>query len=151
MATQEQRAQIEAILNAGLDLTIATVREDGYPQATVVSYVSDGLAIYFGTWAQSQKARNIAREPKVSVAITLPYKSWGEITGVSLGGRARRVTESAEIERAGALLMKKFPQVMEFAQTMQAAEMAFIRVDPEVVSILDYAKGFGHTDLARLP
>src|ERR1700731_3853356 len=29
------------------DMTIATVREDGYPQATAVSYVNDGLAVYF--------------------------------------------------------------------------------------------------------
>ena len=30
------------------DMTIATVREDGYPQATAISYVNDGLAISFG-------------------------------------------------------------------------------------------------------
>jgi hypothetical protein len=29
-------------------------------------------------------------------------------------------------------------------------EMAIIRVDAEVVSILDYAKGFGHTELERV-
>lgn len=149
MATQEQRERIVGILKAGADLTIATVREDGYPQATVVSYVNDGLAIYFGTWVKSQKAQNIAREPKVSVAITLPYTSWNEITGVSIGGRARRVSEGGEVERVGALMMKKFPQVMDFAQTMQAVEMAFIRIDPEVVSILDYTKGFGHTELVE--
>lgn len=150
MATKEQRERIAAILDAGLDLTVATVREDGYPQATVVSYANDGLAMYFGTWSKSQKAQNIAREPKVSVAITLPYKDWNEIVGVSIGGRAQRITDSAELERVGAIMMKKFPQVAEFAGAMDPAEMAFIRIDPEVVSILDYTKGFGHTDLVRI-
>ena len=56
MLTQAQREQIVSILDAADDLTIATVREDGYPQATTVSFASDGLSIYFGTWSKSQKA-----------------------------------------------------------------------------------------------
>ena len=42
------RNQIEAILEKGRDLTLATIRPDGAPQATTVSYVNDGLAVYFG-------------------------------------------------------------------------------------------------------
>lgn len=34
--------KIVSILNEADDLTIATDREDGYPQATTVSCVSDG-------------------------------------------------------------------------------------------------------------
>lgn len=49
--------QIVSILNESNDLTIATVREDGYPQATTISYVNDGLTIYFGCAAQSQRPR----------------------------------------------------------------------------------------------
>ena len=30
------------------------------------------------------------------------------------------------------------------------AEVALLRITPEVVSILDYSKGFGHTDLVRV-
>ena len=47
--------QIISIINDVDDLTIATVREDGYPQATTVSYVNDGMAIYFGTSADAQR------------------------------------------------------------------------------------------------
>ncbi len=56
MLTPAQREQIIAILDAADDLTIATIRHDGYPQATTVSFVNDGLAIYFGTGTESQKA-----------------------------------------------------------------------------------------------
>lgn len=38
-------------------MTIATIRDDGYPQATVVGFVHDGLTIYFGSDRNSQKAR----------------------------------------------------------------------------------------------
>mgnify|MGYP001815075172 CR=1 FL=1 len=49
------RKQVVSITDDIDDLTIATVRKDGYPQATTVSYVNDGLTIYFGTTSDSQK------------------------------------------------------------------------------------------------
>ena len=147
MLTPAQRDQVVAILDAANDLTIATNRADGYPQATVVSFVNDGLAIYFGTWAKSQKAQNIARDERVSIAITDPYKSWNEIKGVSIGGRARRLTDPAELAKVGEIMVRKFPQIAEFAKAMQETEMAMFRVDAEVISILDYTQGFGHTEL----
>ncbi len=149
MLTPAQRERIVSILDAADDLTIATLREDGYPQATTVSFVNDGLAIYFGTWALSQKAQNIARDARVSVTVDLPYKSWDQIKGLSLGGRARLVTAPAELSKIGALMFKKFPQLKQFDASM-GAEMALYRIDAEVISILDYAQGFGHTELATV-
>ena len=80
--------EIISVLEDANDMTIATVREDGYPQATTVSYANDGLKIYFGCAAGSQKAKNIARNSKVSLTVNLPYTSWKEIRGLSIGGRA---------------------------------------------------------------
>jgi hypothetical protein len=59
----------------GKRYAIATIRPDGYPQATTVSYVSDGLTIYFGCVAESQKAQNIAYNNKVSLTVTLPISA----------------------------------------------------------------------------
>lgn len=147
MLTQQQRDQVISIISTAADLTIATNRPDGYPQATTVSFVNDGLSVYFGTWSQSQKAKNIAADDRVSLAITDPYKTWNEIKGVSIGGRARKLTDPAELAMVGALMLKKFPQITSFAKTMQSAEMAMFRVDAEVISILDYSTEFGHTEL----
>jgi nitroimidazol reductase NimA-like FMN-containing flavoprotein (pyridoxamine 5'-phosphate oxidase superfamily) len=47
--------KIVAILSGASEMTIATVRPDGYPQATTVSYVHDGMTIYFGTAADSRR------------------------------------------------------------------------------------------------
>jgi nitroimidazol reductase NimA-like FMN-containing flavoprotein (pyridoxamine 5'-phosphate oxidase superfamily) len=105
------RQEILSILQGANDVTIATIREDGYPQATTVSYVSDGLAIYFGCAAESQKAINIARGDRVSLTVNLPYSSWEEIRGVSIGGRAVRVTDPREIDRVGQLMLQRFPQI----------------------------------------
>lgn len=140
------RDQIVSIIDDVNDMTIATVREDGYPQATTVSYVNDGMAIYFGTSTDAQKAKNIARCDKVSLTINRPYNSWSEIEGLSIGGRAVRVSDPEEQAKVGKLMFGKFPEIKEyidFGETM--GELALFRIDAEVISLLDYAKGFGHT------
>ena len=86
--TPKQQADIFGILDGAQDITIATVREDGYPQATMVSFVHDGLTIYFGCGPDSQKARNIKQCDKISLTVNLPYEGWDEIRGLSLGGLA---------------------------------------------------------------
>lgn len=138
-----------AILTKAADMTIATQRADGYPQATTVSFVNDGLTIYFGTGAQSQKAANIARSDKVSVTVNCPYRSWDDIKGLSLGGIARRLTDVAEMQRVGKLMFDKFPQIGNFV-TPDAGELAIFAITPIAMSLLDYSKGFGHTEPVRV-
>jgi nitroimidazol reductase NimA-like FMN-containing flavoprotein (pyridoxamine 5'-phosphate oxidase superfamily) len=50
------RQEIVSILDEANDLTIATVREDGYPQATTVSYVNDSLTIYAFSQTELRKS-----------------------------------------------------------------------------------------------
>jgi nitroimidazol reductase NimA-like FMN-containing flavoprotein (pyridoxamine 5'-phosphate oxidase superfamily) len=140
---------IISILDDANDMTIATVREDGYPQATTVSYVNDGLAIYFGCAAESQKAKNLARNDKVSLTVNLPYANWSEIRGLSIGGRAERVTDSQEMDEVSELMFQKFPQISPYAPT-ELEGIVLFRVTPEIISVLDYRKGFGHTDLVKV-
>jgi nitroimidazol reductase NimA-like FMN-containing flavoprotein (pyridoxamine 5'-phosphate oxidase superfamily) len=141
--------QIVSILNDANDLTIATIREDGYPQATTVSYVNDDLTIYFGCGAKSQKAQNIARCAKVSLTINMPYASWKEIRGLSIGGKAQLVTDTEDLDRVTQLMFQKFPQIAGYAST-EVDEVVLFRVTPEIISVLDYRKGFGHTDLVKV-
>ena len=146
MLTDEQREQIVSIIDDVQDMTIATVREDGYPQATTVSYVNDGLTIYFGTAGNAQKAENISRNNKVSVTIDRDYKTWNDIESLSLGGFAAKVSAHAEQQKIGELFLKKFPEAQEVLQE-EMGELALFRIEPQVISILDYSKGFGHTEL----
>jgi general stress protein 26 len=143
------KQEIVSILDDANDLTIATVREDGYPQATTVSYVNDGLTIYFGCAAKSQKAQNIARCAKVSLAVNLSYASWKEIRGLSIGGKAELVTDPEDIDQVAQLMFQKFPQIAGYAPT-ELDEIVLFRVTPEIISVLDYRKGFGHTDLVKV-
>lgn len=138
------KAHVVSLLEQVADMTIATLREDGSPQATTVSYVSEGLTIYFGTSKRSQKASNIERDGRVSLTINAHYRFWKDIHGLSAAAIATRVTEPAEFRKVSQLLFDKFPRVHEYAST-QSEEVALFRVEPVVVSLLDYTKGFGHT------
>ena len=143
------REKIVAILAGAYDMTLATIRPDGYPQATTVGYVNDGVKIYFGTAADLQKARNIALCDKVSLTVTLPYDRWEEIRALSMGARAARVTDRVEMANVGRLMLKKFPQGADFGPE-EADSIAIFAISPVVVSVLDYREGFGHTELVTV-
>jgi len=143
------REEILSVLKGASDMTIATIRPDGYPQATTVSYVSDGLTIYFGCAGESQKAQNIAYNNKVSLTVSLAYFSWEGIRGLSMGGAAKPVTDLNEINRVSELMLRKFPQILQYALAGKKG-LFLVRITPEVISVLDYRKGFGHTDLVTL-
>ena len=147
---QKLKNQIISIIDDTDDMTIATVRDDGFPQATTVSYMNDGLKIYFGTSADSQKATNIAKCDKVSLTINRPYDNWNEITGLSLGGTAALVEDPDEFNSVVQLMFKKFPQIQDYTPTDDSVELALFRIDPTVVSLLDYQRGFGHTELVSV-
>jgi len=139
-----QHAEIPAILAAGLDLSLATVGPDGAPHATVVSYASEGETLYFGCSPASRKAANLANDNRVAATITLPYRRWGEIRGLSLTGKAECVANPEEAARIGLLFLEKFPETAQYVAT--DAPPRLFRLAPEVVQVLDYRKGFGHTD-----
>ncbi len=138
-------------LMAGHDvMTLATVRPDGWPQATTVAYANDGLVLYFACDPDGQKVANIRLNDKVSATIDRDYPDWNQIRGLSLGGTARVVTDPDERRHAQDLLRRKFPQWAEMPEPEDPALIAFVKVVPTVISLLDYTRGYGHTRLVRV-
>jgi nitroimidazol reductase NimA-like FMN-containing flavoprotein (pyridoxamine 5'-phosphate oxidase superfamily) len=129
-------------------MTVATLRPDGWPQATTVGYASDGLTLYFLCGPDSQKAANLARDDRVSLTIDHDTPQVMDITGLSMAARAQPVADPAEAEKALRLLMAKYPPQAGLPLPMPApADVRIFRVTPSVISVLDYSKGFGHTEL----
>jgi len=147
---KELHDQIIAILNDVDDMTIATQRADGFPQATTVTFVNDDLTLYFMTPERAQKTSNIDKNNKVSLTINRAYKNWEEIEGLSMGATARFVDDPEEKEKVGGLLFKKFPQLASFIPAHDETDLAYIRVDPKIISVLDYKKGFGHSQAVEV-
>tara|TARA_R110002124_G_scaffold80698_2_gene213406 strand:+ start:263 stop:757 length:495 start_codon:yes stop_codon:yes gene_type:complete len=146
----EQRRLILSILGQAGTLTLATVREDGWPHATVVSFVNDDLNLYFGTDPLSQKISNIVRDPRVSATVTLGFETSRDIQALSLAAEAERVTDDTELARVADLVLKKFPRSGRPAPAEVLEGVAVVRLRPTIFSILDYSKTFGKTDLIDL-
>jgi len=146
------KRKIVSLLDSHRVMTIATQRPDGWPQATTVGYVNDGMTLWFLCGLESQKARNIAQDNRVSITVDHDTPDIMAITGLSMAARAYRVTDSAEAQKVLAQLPLKYADAKPQATPMpmpKPEEVALFRVVPELISVLDYTQGFGHTDLVR--
>jgi nitroimidazol reductase NimA-like FMN-containing flavoprotein (pyridoxamine 5'-phosphate oxidase superfamily) len=144
----EIRKKILTLLDQHRIMTIATLRPDGWPQATTVGYVNDGLTLYFLCGLDSQKAANLARDDRVSLTIDHDTSDLMAITGLSMAAHAKAVHDPAEAGKVLHLLPLKYPEQRDLPVSMpKPDDVRIFRVTPIVISVLDYSKGFGHTDL----
>ena len=98
----------------------------------------------------SQKARNLARDDRVSLTIDHDTPDVMAITGLSMAAHASRVTDHAEAQRVLDRLPLKYPDAPPATARMKLPapeDVALFRIEPQVVSVLDYTQGFGHTEL----
>ena len=133
--------KILEILDQHRLMTVATNRPDGWPQATTVGYVNEGLTLYFLCAPQSQKAQNLARDDRISLTIDHDASDPMAITGLSMAAHARPVDDPAEVAKASDMMPAKFPEYAALPMP-KPEEIRIFRVTPTVISILDYTKGF---------
>ena len=101
---EQIRQKILMLLDQHRIMTIATLRPDGWPQATTVGYANEGFTLYFLCGPESQKATNLARDDRVSPTIITIAASDGDHWTVD--GGARQVVDPTEGEQALRLLMQ---------------------------------------------
>lgn len=150
---EQVRKTIEAILQDNRVMRLATLRPDGWPQATTVGFAYEGLKLYFLCGPGSQKATNLARDDRVSLTIDHDTDQLMQIRGLSMAARARRVSDAGEVRRLMGLLFARYPEQTSLPETLtmpEPAEIALFRVEPAVISVIDYTRGFGHTDLVTV-
>lgn len=134
------------ILNQYRLMTIATLRPDGWPQATMVSYANDGLLLYFVISRQSQKYANIERDSRVSIVIGRDFDDPAQIKALSIAANASEVRDPQQRERAVELVLKRHPNLAKLGGP-DLKHSAVMRAYCSIVTILDYSKGFGHSDM----
>jgi nitroimidazol reductase NimA-like FMN-containing flavoprotein (pyridoxamine 5'-phosphate oxidase superfamily) len=137
------------ILDANRIMSIATVRPDGWPQATIVGYANEGFRLYFLIYRTSQKFANIARDNRVAVTVGEEPSELKRIQAVYAGCEVREVTDLEEKGRAWMLLAKRHPNLTDLAPP-QTAEVATMVADCRYLSVLDYSQGLGHTESLAL-
>lgn len=137
------------ILANANELTLATVRGDGSPHASTVNFASDNLTLYAAISIDGGKAHDLNGEARVALTVSAPYVTWSDIQGMSIEGHAAFITDPEELSLASALLLLKLPdyaRIIKDPHVLPWPGMIFIRITPEKVSLLDYTRGFGHTD-----
>jgi len=135
----ELKALVLRILAENRTMTIATLRPDGWPQATVVGFVHDDLTLYFTVSRYSQKLENIRRDPRTSIAIGQHPADSPGVRGLSMAARVEEVAQFPEIERLNALIHARYPGVAVFAS--RDSNSAVLRARPHLLSLVDDARG----------
>ena len=142
------RNKILTVLDEHRIMTVATLRPDGWPQATTVGYVNEGLTLYFLCGLESQKAKNLALDDRISLTIDHETADLMKISGLSMAAHARAVNDRAEVEKVLRMLPLKYPDAPPLPARMPSPdEIRMFRIEPKVISVLDYSRAFGHTDV----
>jgi nitroimidazol reductase NimA-like FMN-containing flavoprotein (pyridoxamine 5'-phosphate oxidase superfamily) len=140
------KATILELLEENRVMCVATLRPDGWPQATMVGYVHDDLTLYFAVARISQKLANIEREPRISIA--LGHDRPGRLRGLSMAARAAEVNELAEIRHLNELMLARYPGQAMFSP--RETSSAVLRATPELISVIDLPKGPGEPEMVRV-
>ena len=90
-------------------MAVATLRADGWPQATMVNYANEGLLLYFIISRQSQKYANIVRDSRVSIAVGRDFDDPAQIKALSIAANASEVRDPAQRDHAIELVLRRHP------------------------------------------
>jgi general stress protein 26 len=141
-------SRVLQILAENRVMSVATLRADGWPQATMVGFVHDGLVLYFAIARASQKLANIARDPRVSLAMGRYDPDQADPRGLSMAATVSEVTDPGAVERLNALILERYPEQAVF--TPQSASIAVMKALPVVISLIDPAGGLDRPMLLRV-
>ena len=96
-------AEQAALLAESHKLQLATINRDGTPHLVTMYYVMRGGQIAFWTYRSAQKARNLARDPRVTCLVEAGDEYF-ELRGVLVVGTARCIEDPAQVLEIGRAL-----------------------------------------------
>lgn len=131
MSLAEER--IQRFLATQTVVVLATVQSDGAPLAMPMWFVHDPVALAMVSVADTQKVRNLGRDPRVSVVAE--GGTGGVIRGVTVHGRAEFLADGPERRAWVARFLEKYQPHLERrwgGRTMPADRVLF-RIAPSRV------------------
>lgn len=93
-------------------MRLATVDGEGFPHVVPVWYIFKEQKFYVGTGTRTKKARNVIGRSEVGFCVDVGVRS-PEIAGVGGRGRARVITETAEVKRIATEILLKYFDSLE--------------------------------------
>ncbi|HYD27688.1 pyridoxamine 5'-phosphate oxidase family protein [Brevundimonas sp.] len=120
-------------------MTIACNRPDGWPQATTVGYLNEGLNLYFIVARTSQKYANLSADPRASVAIRSESGGHGGGVGVSMAGRVAEVVDPEAVGRLNRRIGERYPEVHIYSPSGDSVAVLHFR--PTIISAVGVTRG----------
>ena len=80
--------------------SIATNGRDGYPHLVAMWYIPRDQALAFWTYAKSQKAVNLRRDPRLTCLVEAG-EDYAELRGIQIKGQAKITDDPARVQQLG--------------------------------------------------
>ncbi len=105
MAKQRDRvrmsdAEVATMLAGNRKVQLATINPDGYPHLVTMYYTLVEGKIAFWTYRTSQKALNLARDPRISCLVETG-NAYFDLRGVQIQGTATTITDPDAVYKIG--------------------------------------------------
>ncbi|MFG1944971.1 pyridoxamine 5'-phosphate oxidase family protein [Nonomuraea sp. NPDC048826] len=136
--------EVAAFLEEGRKLQLATINSDGTPHLVTMFYGLDKGRITFWTYAKSQKALNLSRDPRVSCLIELG-DDYDELRGILVYGRVTVLDRPEDILDVGMLVARRMTpgvpdeQLRPYVEHTGRKRLAYV-VEPDKVVSWDHRR-----------
>jgi PPOX class probable F420-dependent enzyme len=137
-------AELVAFLEAQRSVTCATIGPGGRPHLVALWYVPADGRLDCWTYAASQKARNLERDPRATL-LTETGTTYQELRGASLECDAELVRDPGQVLDIGVALAVRYSgasptAALHATPTPPAAKRVGVRFHPTRVSSWDHRK-----------
>jgi PPOX class probable F420-dependent enzyme len=92
--------EVAALLAESRKVQLATINRDGTPHLVTMYYVLIDEQITFWTYRSSQKARNLARDPRVTCLVETG-EQYFDLRGVQVQGTVQCIDDPAAVREIG--------------------------------------------------
>jgi PPOX class probable F420-dependent enzyme len=142
--------EIQAFLEGGRTLLVASLHRDGRPHLVPMWYVMEEGRVVFRSFTRSQKVVNLRRDPRLSVLVE-EGEAYAELRGVMIEGRSRLIDDPDYVLRLYGRMAAKYalagpaprtlaPEELEAAFGRHARKNTAVVVEPERVASWDHTK-----------
>jgi PPOX class probable F420-dependent enzyme len=132
--------EVRAFLEEQMVMTIGTIGPSGRPHLMALWYVPDGLGMTGWTYAKSQKAKNLERDPRATIQVETGVQ-YQELRGVMM---ECDVQLDSDAEPYGLALFERYAGTLDESVTAmvekQAPKRVGLRFTPTRIVSWDHSK-----------
>jgi PPOX class probable F420-dependent enzyme len=139
--------EVQDFLQQERTLQVATIGRDGYPHLVAMWFALHNGEIAFWTYAKSQKAVNLRRDPRLT-CLAEAGETYPELRGVQIKGQAQIIEDTSSVQQIGELIWERMTGPLnENTRPMveaQAAKRIAVIVRPVEIVSWDHRKISGY-------